>query len=82
MNKQESDILRTLFMESFINQRILSEASGHSLGVVNRSLRTLIKEGYLDDNINPTSKALHEYNAKAPKNAIILAAGFGMRMVR
>ena len=81
MNKQESDILRTLFAEPFINQRILSEASGHSLGVVNRSLRTLIKEGYLDDNINPTSKALHEYNAKAPKNAIILAAGFGMRMV-
>lgn len=81
MNKQESDILRTLFMEPFINQRILSEASGHSLGVVNRSLRTLIKEGYLTDDINPTSKALHEYNAKAPKNAIILAAGFGMRMV-
>ena len=81
MNKQESDIMRTLFMEPFINQRILSEASGHSLGVVNRSLRTLIKDGYLDDNINPTSKALHEYNAKAPKNAIILAAGFGMRMV-
>ena len=81
MNKQESDILRTLFMEPLINQRILSEASGHSLGVVNRSLRTLIKDGYLDNNINPTSKALHEYNAKAPKNAIILAAGFGMRMV-
>ena len=81
MNKQESDILRTLFQEPFINQRILSEASGHSLGVVNRSIKTLIAEGYLTDEIQPTAKALHEYNAKAPKNAIILAAGFGMRMV-
>ena len=34
MNKQESDIL---------NQRILAEVSGHSLGVVNRSLKELIK---------------------------------------
>lgn len=81
MNKQESDILRTLFTEPFINQRILSETSGHSLGVVNRSLKTLIAEGYLTDEIQPTPKALHEYNEKAPKNAIILAAGFGMRMV-
>lgn len=81
MNKQESDILRTIFMEPFINQRILAETSGHSLGVVNRSLKTLIAEGYLTDEIQPTAKALHEYNMKAPKNAIILAAGFGMRMV-
>ena len=73
--------MRTLFAEPFINQRILSETSGHSLGVVNRSLKTLIAEGYLTDKIQPTTKALHEYNTKAPKNAIILAAGFGMRMV-
>ena len=35
----------------------------------------------MTDEIQPTKKALHEYNSKAPKNAIILAAGFGMRMV-
>ncbi len=81
MNKQESDILRTLFAEPFINQRILSETSGHSLGVVNRSLKNLIAEGYLTYEIQPTAKALHEYNKNTPKNAIILAAGFGMRMV-
>lgn len=81
MNKQEADILKTLFMEPFINQRILSETSGHSLGVVNRSLRTLINDGYLTEDIRPTQVAILEYNTKAPKNAIILAAGFGMRMV-
>jgi len=81
MNKQDSDVLRSLLIEPFMNQRILSDISGHSLGVVNRSLKTLIAEGYLTDDIQPTRKAVHEYNAKAPKNAIILAAGFGMRMV-
>lgn len=81
MNKQESDILNTLFIEPFINQRILSETSGHSLGVVNKSIKTLIKEGYLDDEVRLTSKARDEFKKRSPKNAIILAAGFGMRMV-
>lgn len=81
MKKQESDILNTLLLEPFVNQRILSEVSGHSLGVVNRSLKNLISSGYLDENIRPTNKAKKELEQKSPKNAIILAAGFGMRMV-
>lgn len=81
VNKQESDILQALFTEPFINQRILAENSGHSLGVVNKSLKTLISEGYLTDDLQPTRKAISEYDQNAPRNAIILAAGFGMRMV-
>ena len=81
MNKQESDILQTLIREPFVNQRILAETSGHSLGVVNRSLKTLIMDGYVNDMLQPTEKARMEFDMKAPKNAIILAAGFGMRMV-
>lgn len=81
MNNQESDILNVLMLEPYINQRMLAEASGHSLGIVNRSIRSLINEGYLDEQIRPTHKAVDEYREKAPENAIILAAGFGMRMV-
>ncbi|MBQ9661785.1 MAG: NTP transferase domain-containing protein [Oscillospiraceae bacterium] len=81
MNLQESDILRTLLYEPFINQRILAEISGHSLGVVNRSLRILIDEGYLTDQAQLTAKAKETVKSCAPRNAIILAAGFGMRMV-
>ena len=81
MNKQESDILNALLLEPFINQRILAEVSGHSLGVVNRSLKELIKAGYLNEAISPTAKAVAEYKNKTPKRAIVLAAGFGMRMV-
>lgn len=81
MNKQESDILNALLLEPFINQRILAEVSGHSLGVVNRSLKELINLGYIDDSIRPTAKAIKVYKENTPQRAIILAAGFGMRMV-
>lgn len=81
MNKQEADILNTLFQEPFVNQRILAELSGHSLGIVNRSIKELIKDGYLDEGIQLTDKAICEFKEKAPQRAIILAAGFGMRMV-
>ncbi|WP_040213525.1 NTP transferase domain-containing protein [Clostridium polynesiense] len=81
MNKQESDILNTLLTEPYINQRVLAERAGHSLGVVNRTLKDLIKLGYIDEEIRPTEKAMEEYKEKTPNRAIILAAGFGMRMV-
>lgn len=81
MNLQEADILRTLMYEPFVTQRILSETSGHSLGVVNRSIKNLISMGYLDDLVQPTAQAHNYLASTAPKSAIILAAGFGMRMV-
>ena len=81
MNNSKQDILNNLMNEPFINQRILAAQTGHSLGIVNRSIKELISEGYLNEEIRPTEKALREAKEKAPKNAIILAAGFGMRMV-
>lgn len=81
MNKQECDIMNALLEEPYINQRVLAEKTGHSLGVVNRSIKVLMEEGYLDEKVMPTEKAICESREKAPRNAIILAAGFGMRMV-
>ena len=81
MNKQRADILRRIIMEPFINQSVLANSTGYSIGVVNCSLKALIRDGYLDDNMCPTARARHEYNISVPKNAIILAAGLGMRMV-
>lgn len=81
MNKQENDIMNILKREAYINQRILAEESGHSLGVVNRSIKNLIKHGYLNEEVNLTEKAEFEFIKKAPRNAIILAAGIGMRMM-
>ena len=81
LTKFQADILYSLYQEPFVNQRILSEASGHSLGVVNRSLKELIKQGYLDEHVQLTDLARTLFKSHAPQNAIILAAGFGMRMV-
>lgn len=81
MNKQKSDILNILLQKAFINQRVLAEESGYSLGGVNRSIKELVKEDYLDENIHLTEKAMTEVKKKSPQRAVILAAGFGMRMV-
>ena len=81
MNIQESDILRTIAGGTFTSQRQLAADSGYSLGVVNRSVRSLRAAGYLDKNARLTEKARLELEAHRPRNAVILAAGFGMRMV-
>ena len=81
MNIQEADILLQLIREPYINQRILAEGSSHSLGIVNRSIKSLSEDGYLDTAIRPTEKAKKEVGMASPKRAVILAAGFGMRMV-
>ena len=80
MNRQESDILQCLIDESYINQRSLVEMSGHSLGVVNRSLKALAGEGLLDRHNSLTSSAKKKIADEKPQRAIILAAGFGMRI--
>ncbi|MBR3841133.1 MAG: NTP transferase domain-containing protein, partial [Erysipelotrichales bacterium] len=81
MKIQELDVVNAIYNESIINQRMLSEITGHSLGVVNRSLKNLIRDGYLDENSCLTEKAKKVIKEKKPLNAIILAAGLGMRMV-
>ena len=81
MNIQEADILLQLIREPYINQRILAEGSSRSLGIVNRSIKSLSEDGYLDTAIRPTEKAKKEVEMASPKRAVILAAGFGMRMV-
>lgn len=81
MNRQEQDLLLTLLNKPFICQRTLSEESGYSLGTVNQSIRELKKNGYLNEQMQLTEKAKQEIAERSPKNAIILAAGYGMRMV-
>ena len=81
MNRQEQDILNILAGGTFSGQRELAEESGYSLGVVNRCLRSLTETGYVraDGTLTPNGQALLVENR--PQRAVILAAGFGMRMV-
>lgn len=81
MNIQELDVMNNIKNSIFINQRTLAEETGHSLGIINRSLRSLCREGYLNEQMELTEKADKEFEKKSPQNAVILAAGYGMRMV-
>ena len=80
MNRQESDILNCLIEEAYTNQRRLVAMSGHSLGVVNRSLKALVECGLIGEHNNLTKSAKAMIVNKRPKRAIILAAGSGMRI--
>ena len=77
----DKDILLTLSQFGYTNQRTLMDQSGYSIGSVNKSINILIQENMLDDSMALTKKAKDFIKASSPKNAIILAAGYGMRMV-
>lgn len=81
MNKLEYDILLSLLRKPFFNQRLLAEENGCSLGRVNKALKSLNINGYISGSMAPTHKAVKECSGKSPKNAIVLAAGFGTRMI-
>lgn len=81
MNRQECDVLCALMEAPYFSQRSLSERCGHSLGIINRSLKQLKENGFLNDDFQPAPAAIQELQKRSPKNAIILAAGFCMRMV-
>ncbi len=81
MNRIECDILNALRVKPFVNQRELAEDTAYSVGSVNQAVKNLMTEGYLDVNTALTEKALQKFNECSPKNAVILAAGVGQRMV-
>lgn len=81
MNRKQCDILKAIIENPNSSQRALAQMSGYSLGIVNRCIQQLREERYVDEDIRPTRKARLELREKAPLNAIILAAGFGMRMI-
>ena len=81
MNTCEYRLLKFLKNQTCINQRELAELLGYSLGKVNASLRMLLENGYVNDEYLLTEKALHLFDQNKPKQAVILAAGLGMRMV-
>ena len=58
MNIQEYDILNAIFTTTNATQRSLADCSGHSLGIVNRSIKKLTSDGYLTTTMQPTDRAI------------------------
>ena len=81
MNRIDLDILKHIYKNKYTNQRELSKLTGYSLGAVNKAIKNLLENEYIDENINLTNISKKLIKDNSPKSAIILSAGFGMRMV-
>ncbi|MDO4431825.1 MAG: phosphotransferase [Aerococcaceae bacterium] len=81
MNTQNYNVLLSLAQNPYINQRELAERLDYSLGMVNQALKDLVARAYLDAQMQLTSKAQALLKQHKPQRAVILAAGFGTRMV-
>ena len=81
MNVQELDILNAIRKNPKVNQREIVNQSGYSLGFVNRVVKELQEEKWLSPTGELSKKAKTFIKENQPQRAIILAAGFGMRMV-
>ncbi len=81
MNVQELDILNAIRKNPKVNQREIANQSGYSLGFVNRVVKELQEEKWLSPTGELSKKAKTFIKENQPQCAIILAAGFGMRMV-
>ena len=81
MNINDYDVLRVIATSMYKTQRKIAEGCNLSLGYVNKSITNLIKNKYLDNNYNITDKTKKYLVINNNRNAIILAAGYGLRMV-
>ena len=81
LTRKQFDILEIMATsKESLTQRDLEHHTGYSLGTINKTVKELSKEGYIEDGIitNSGINALEPYRAK---RAIFIAAGFGTRLV-
>ena len=81
MNVFDFEVLRQIVLKEATNQRDLSRMTGYSLGRINKSISALKSNWYLDNQLNITKKTVDAIANMKPKSAIILAAGYGLRMI-
>ena len=81
LTKKQFDILECLVERNErTSQRFISEKTGHSLGSINKHLKELNELGYAKDN-TITQQGFEIMQNYRVKRAVIIAAGFGSRMV-
>ena len=80
MNNRDKDVLLALSSCEYSNQRDLANLCGCSLGGINGSLKNLREENLIDNEMKITSKGDELLKKSSPKRAILLAAGFGIKL--
>lgn len=81
MNKKDLEVLRCYLGEEKLTQREMANLTHCSLGRVNLATKQLQEAGYLTRERALTEKARSYMERFRPRQAIILAAGYGKRMV-
>lgn len=82
MNTQEQIILVQLAEDhGEVTQRDIALLTSYSLGSVNKAIRSLIQKDLIDKTYKVTQKGLDLLEERRSKRAVILAAGFGLRMI-
>lgn len=81
LTRKQFDILEVLATtKRSLTQRELEEATKHSLGTINRTVKELTELGYMEDG-EITSSGINALEPYRAKRAVFIAAGFGSRMV-
>ena len=80
MNRIENSLLLEAYQNNIISQRKLANSLECSLGMINKSINHLKEENLLNEDGTISLKGKQQIEINKPKNAIILAAGLGMRM--
>lgn len=81
LTRKQFDILEVLATtKRSLTQRELEEATKHSLGTINRTVKELTELGYMADG-EITSSGINALEPYRAKRAVFIAAGFGSRMV-
>ena len=73
MNIQEYDLMNCIMEQEYVNQRILSEITGYSLGKVNSSLKKLTELGFGG---LPVCMAKTQYSLSDDQNKLGRPTGF------
>ena len=81
MNKQLLDLFKLKLKKPQATQRELAKQLNISLGKVNQLLDQLKQNNLFNEELSLTIKGKEYIENHHPQQAVILAAGFGMRMV-
>ncbi len=81
MNSRILDVLAYMYVNHQKNQRSIASHTGYSVGFINKAIKALKDEQWIDEENQMTERGLQVIKKGRPKNAVILAAGTGMRMV-
>ena len=79
MNNSTLDILQALLLSPAANQHTLARETGYSLGLVNRALQELSRDGYLEEG-RPSSRALQLAQSESQRVKANVYASYEQRL--